>query len=244
MIVLIDSDILAYRISFACKDEPVAVAKNTLNKAVTDILMCGVDNTFPNCYVDQWKLYLTGKNNFRIDVAKTAVYKGNRTAPKPEHLAPLREHLVKEWGAGVYDGQEADDAIAIDATHLTDNCIVSSVDKDLDQIPGWHYNFVKKQGYYISPEQSVYLLYRQILTGDVADNIIGLKGIGNVKAEKLLGDNNKTEREYYDICVEAYGGDEDRVIENARLLFLRRYTGQVWYPPEKESNEQDIPETK
>ncbi len=113
MLVLLDSDIIAYRISFACKDENISVAKRSLDSYVVDILVRGVDNTFPNCYVDEWKLYLTGSNNFRIAIAKTAVYKGNRTAPKPEHLAALRQHLVKEWGAVIVEGQEADDAIAI-----------------------------------------------------------------------------------------------------------------------------------
>ncbi len=31
--------------------------------------------------------------------------------------------------------------------------------------------------------------------------------------------------------VKAYDGDEGRVLENARLLWLRRYENQMWEPP-------------
>jgi 5'-3' exonuclease len=161
------------------------------------------------------------------------VYKGNRTAPKPAHLSVLRTHLVEEWGAVVIDCQEADDAIAIEATKLQDNYIIASVDKDLDQIAGWHYNFVKKIGYNITPEEGMFRFYKQILTGDASDNIIGINGIGPVKADKLLAEA-EDENEMYSICLEQYDGNEDRVIENARLLWLRRYENELWQPPSKE----------
>lgn len=234
MIALVDADIIGYRLAFACKEESETTAKHSLNSYIADILMCGVDNTFSGCFVDAWKLYLTGKDNFRLDVAKTAVYKGNRTAPKPQHLAALRRHMVKEWGAVVVDGQEADDAIAIEAAKLVGGCIISSVDKDLDQIEGWHYNFVNKRNYYITAEQGLYNFYKQILTGDSADNIIGLRGIGNITADKMMKEA-VTEQDMYKICVDAYEGDEERVLENARLLWLRRYEGQTWTPPLEET---------
>ncbi len=230
MKALLDSDILGYRIAFACKDEDEKIAKYRLDSYIADILMCGVDNAYPGCFADRWQLFLTGKENFRETVATTAVYKGNRVAPKPEHLPALREHMIKEWGAVVAEGQEADDAIAIEATKLGDDCVIVSLDKDLDQVAGYHYNFVKKESYYITPEEGMLRFYMQILTGDNADNIIGLHGIGNVKARKLLNDA-ADEAELYHRCVLAYDGNEDRVIENARLLFLRRHEGQTWQPP-------------
>lgn len=237
MIALVDADIIGYRIAFACKDEGITTAKHTLNSYIADILMCGVDNTFDGCYVDQWKLFLTGKDNFRNNIAITAVYKGNRTAPKPEHLPALRQHMMQEWGAVVVEGQEADDAIAIAATSFKEECVIASVDKDLDQIAGWHYNFVKKQGYHITAEEGMRSFYKQILTGDAADNIIGLQGIGPVKAEKIL-DALVTEEELYAACVAAYEGDEERVLENAKLLWLRRSEGQQWQPPTKENHDE------
>jgi len=231
---ILDSDIICYRIAYACKDEVEKIAQYRLDGYINDILMCGVDNSYPDCFVDSWRLCLTGKTNFRNDIAVTAVYKGNRAdKPKPPHLSALRNHLIKEWNASVSVDQEADDDIAIAGTELGDTCIMSSLDKDIDQVQGWHYNFVKKQAYYISKEVGIYNLYCQILTGDVADNIIGLKGVGPVKAAKILEDS-ADEYDMYQRCVKAYDDNEDRVIENARLLYLRRTKDEaLWTPPNK-----------
>lgn len=230
---IVDADIICYRISFACKDETEKHAKYSLDNYLNDILTSGVDTTYPDCFVDSWKLYLTGKNNFRVALATTAVYKGNRTAPKPEHLPALRQHMVKEWDAEVVDGQEADDKVAIEATRLGDNGIIVTLDKDINQVSGWHYNFVKKEGYYITPQEGLVNFYRQILTGDSSDNIIGIKGVGPIKAAKML-EECEDASSMYQRCVEAYEGNEERVIENARLLWLRRYEDEpLWSPPER-----------
>ena len=69
--------------------------------------------------------------------------------------------------------------------------------------------------------------YTQILTGDRADNIKGLYGVGPKKAEKMLAEC-KTEADMYEECLHQYGGEEYRVIENARLLWLRREPDQLW----------------
>jgi len=233
MKALLDSDILAYRISFACKDETAEHAAYSLNSYIADIITRKVDTTFPDCFVDSWELFLTGSNNFRLDIAKTAVYKGHRPEVKPVHLAHLREHMTSHWGAVVIEGEEADDAIATRATQLGDYCVIVSLDKDLDQVSGWHFNFVKDIGYYVTPEEGMLNLYKQILTGDTADNIIGLKGVGPVKANKLLADITD-ELDLYNACLEAYDGNEDRVLENARLLWLRRFPNQMWNPPTKD----------
>jgi 5'-3' exonuclease len=72
----------------------------------------------------------------------------------------------------------------------------------------------------------------QILMGDKADNIIGINGIGMVRAENMLIECT-SEQEMFDVCVKAYDDSVDRVIENARLLWLRREEGQIWEPPKQ-----------
>lgn len=224
------ADIFAYRSAAACENETAKKACQSVDSLLINTLVGNIDKCGD---VDSWKLFLTGKTNFRNDIAVTVPYKGNRADKvKPKHLATLRKHLVKEWGASISEGQEADDAIAIEATKLGDNGVIVSLDKDLDQVKGWHYNFVKKQAYYITEAEGLYKFYCQILTGDTADNIKGVKGIGPVKANKILEDADG-EYEMYRRCVEAYEGDTTRVLESARLLFLRRYEGQMWEPPKE-----------
>ena len=134
-------------------------------------------------------------------------------------------------GASVSDGQEADDDIAIRATELKGEGLIVSIDKDFMQVPGWHYNFVKKVKKEVTPEEGLRFFYTQILMGDSADNIPGIHRVGPVKAAKMLADA-KTEQELYACCVEAMGAE--RVLENGRLLWLRRTADQMWEPPSEE----------
>jgi hypothetical protein len=181
---------------------------------------------------DEHELFLTGKQNFRFDVAVTAPYKGNRKdKARPKHLPLLREYLQVSWGASVSDGQEADDDIAMRATELAGDGLIVSIDKDFMQVAGWHYNFVKKIKKEVTPEDGLRFFYKQILMGDSADNIKGIHRVGEVTATKMLADLT-TEKEFYACCVEAMGAE--RVLENGRLLWLRRSANQMWEPPNEE----------
>jgi len=223
MIALLDSDILCYRVGFATDEETENTAIETMAVFLEDLIM------FDLVDCDGHELFLTGKSNFRHEIAVTAPYKGNRKdAKKPKHLPLLREYLQMAWGATVSEGEEADDVIAIRATELGDDSIIVSTDKDFNQVPGWHYNFVKRVKSYVTPEEGLRFFYKQILTGDAADNIKGLFRVGDVKATKMLADS-KTELELYQCCVEALG--KERVLENARLLWLRRKQNELWEPP-------------
>ena len=180
---------------------------------------------------DTYRGWLTGKDNFRYALAKTAGYKANRTENvKPEHLDAIFAHAVTRWGFEYTDGQEADDAIAIEHARSQYKSLVISDDKDFLQLPGKHYRPRKGNLVEISHFEGLKNFYRQILTGDSCDNIIGLYGIGPVKAEKILS-CCRTEQELYSACVAAYAGNKERVIENGQLLWLRRTDGEIWQPP-------------
>ena len=222
---LLDADIICYRTGFASEDVDEKLCLARVTELVTDIV-------YFQLKCDDFKAYITGKGNFRNDIAVTAPYKGNRKDMKrPKHYEAIRKHLV-DLGATQVEGMEADDAIAIEAT--ANGGFIVSIDKDLDQIPGHHYNFVKHEEYFVTEEQGLLNFYKQILTGDRVDNIMGIKGIGPVKADKLLS-KCKTEKEMFDVCVKAYNDNgEDGVLrttENARLLWLLRASNQHYQAP-------------
>lgn len=220
---LIDADILVYRIGFASEDSSEAIAIARLREFLEDLLLF---NGF-----EDYTGYLTGGNNFRVDLAKTAVYKGNRKAPKPKHYDALRKYLLEDWEFTLVEGQEADDAIGIRAYELDPGEFsICTIDKDLDMIRGNHYNFVKDLFYDVTEEEALFNFYKQILTGDRVDNIIGLKGIGDVKAKRIL-EECQNEKEMYLAVLEAYEGNEERVLENGQLLWIRRLPNQMWLPP-------------
>lgn len=219
---LIDADILNYRIGFACNNESESVAITTMAHFLEDLLLLDLPD------VQTWELHLTGKENFRNDIAVTVPYKGNRKkSEKPVHYHLLREYLVDAWAATVSQGIEADDMLAIRATELGESSVIVSLDKDLDQVAGWHYNFSKKILYHIDNAEGLFRFYKQMLTGDRVDNIVGVRGIGEVKAEKLLKD--KSEQEMWDMCVELLG--YDRAVENGHLLYMLRSKEDTFTPP-------------
>ena len=226
--ILIDGDIVAYRCAFKCNDESEKTACYTTGSFLSDMishLYTLIDGE------PDYKVYLTGKGNFRHDIAVTEPYKGNRKEKeKPVHLEAIRQYLIKDWNAVVSEGEEADDLIAIDATAIPDSIIVS-LDKDFNQVPGKHYNFNKQDLYNVSEDEGLLFFYRQIIMGDKADNIVGVHGIGEKKSQKLLED--LSEIEMYNKCIELLDSEE-RVIENARLLWLRREPDQLWEPPVEE----------
>ena len=224
--ILIDGDIVAYRCAYKSQEDREEYAAYSAGSYLSELIS--------HLYIlledePEYRVFLTGKGNFRNEYAVTAGYKEHRKEKeKPEHLEAIRQYLISDWEAVVSNNEEADDLIAIAMTEHPESIIVS-IDKDFDQLPGLHYNPNKGQLYNVSPEDAIKFLYEQILTGDRADNIIGIKGVGPVKAKKALEDC-VTEQQMYDVCVEMYGGTE-RVIENARLLYLRRTEGEIWNAP-------------
>lgn len=226
--ILIDGDIVAYRCAFKCNDEPAKTACYTTGSFLSDLIS--------DLYVKiegepDYRVYLTGKGNFRNDVAVTAPYKGNRKdKEKPVHLQAIREYLIEKWNAVVSENEEADDLIAIDATP---DSIIVSLDKDFQQVPCRHYNFNKRTLSSVNEKEGMLFFYRQIIMGDKADNIVGVYGIGDKKSQKIL--EGLSEIEMFNKCVELLESEE-RVIENARLLWLRREPNQTWERP-REKNE-------
>ncbi len=223
MRILIDGDIVAYRAAYSTEGDTPETAKEKADELMDNIVF---DTT---TWDEALEVFLTGKGNFRYDLSPT--YKANRKdTPRPEHLTLVRDYLVEAWDAVVSSGQEADDLIAIRATELEYNCTIVSTDKDFKQIPCRHYNPNKGEWVTVGEFEGTRFFYSQILTGDRADNIEGIYGIGPVKSKRILGDCT-TEQELYDKVLETYENDEERLILNARLLWLRRKEEDVWYPP-------------
>lgn len=172
MQALLDGDIYAYRVGFTTNDIDLHLALWRLDEMVR--------NTLEEVQADDFKIYLSdSEGNFRLKLYPA--YKANRVQPKPKWLEELKEHLIVRWGASISLGQEADDDLGI---HQDIDTIICSIDKDLLQIPGNHYNFVKKEYTFIADGTKWF--YTQLLTGDVVDNIKGVVGIGVKKAEKIL----------------------------------------------------------
>lgn len=160
--------------------------------------------------INETEIFITtDKNSFRKALSKE--YKAKRKSNPYVWL--LRNHY-KINDAVYSDTLEADDLISIRAKELgAENCIIVSIDKDLKQIGGYYFSYMKEKEYdsegnliindlglpvqvfkqkkpiFITPEEADSFFWKQMLMGDTGDGIKGLKGVGKVRAEKSL---NKT----------------------------------------------------
>lgn len=173
-------------------------------------------------------IFLSPDRNFRHDIARTKPYKGNRVQPKPKYLKEIEKYLVEQYGATFGNNVEADDEIGTALSKEAANAISVSIDKDLLQISGWHYNWVNDTVQWITPKQADYNFYTQLLTGDTTDNVPGISGMGPKGAEKLLN-GAKSSAELCSRVWSVYRGefnDSDLAraffLEQAQLLWILR----------------------
>jgi len=216
-IAIIDADSILYQIAYM-QPSP-ALCRKALDDKLKEIMT--------NTGSINGAIFIKGKDNFRYQV--DAAYKGNRKDNiEPEvkdRIDDLYEYC-KEFGIQS-DGGEADDYCGIAAElALQDNkrYIVCHIDKDLDCIPGWHYNFRKDTLYYVEPEDGYRFLMMQILTGDATDNIQGLRGVGPKTAEKLINGvpNNLLWSKVIDIWKEKCGDNwEPFFLKCANCIYIR-----------------------
>ena len=173
----IDGDLIVYAACAKFNDtETFDATRRYLDYAIERIA-----NTI---HLDEYTVFVTGGGNFRKEIYPA--YKANRKQrEKPRWIGECYDYLLKEYGAQREYGYEADDLLGIALTRCP-SAILISYDKDLNQIPGWHYDFRKEEMYHVSPQQADRFLALQCLTGDRSDNIPGVKGIGPKKAEAIL----------------------------------------------------------
>ena len=221
--LLIDGDIFVYRVGWACESEPVKTATRILDGLLSSAL-CEAGEE-----LEEYVLYLSGPSseNFRHLVVDD--YKANRKSGKPAHYDALRDYMLDTWEAIETRGEEADDAI-VQAMYQIPDATIVSIDKDFYQIEGRHYNPVTHTVREVKPDSAMFNLYTQCMIGDRVDNIRGIDGVGPVKASAaVLG--CVSEQDYYTATLTMYKGDEQRLIDTMRLVYLRRIPFEWWTPP-------------
>lgn len=255
MKALVDGDILLYRVGYTTEQESEQIAQFRMEELITRILDT-VQATSYNFYLSAGR-----KDTFRAKLNPS--YKANRTQPKPLHYDFLKQYLIDIWNAEIAVEEEADDLLGKEQTkwhssyeaHLAsrsiphDDSIICSIDKDLKQIPGHHYNFVREEFDFVTPEEGLLFFYKQLLIGDKADNIPGVGGIGTVKAGKLLDDLIDMPEEeiflvvqntYRDWLKKEWEGDWDDFKEkqmnniihmNGIMLKIRTRENEIWQFP-------------
>ncbi|MGD9382209.1 MAG: hypothetical protein PVI03_07170 [Candidatus Thorarchaeota archaeon] len=185
-------------------------------------------------------LYVSTGRNYRYEIYPR--YKESRAnTPKPKYYYDMLDYLMDKYDVVDSKVIEADDAVCIAYNEMKANgisAVISHIDKDIEQLPGNHYNWdwelvVGKDAHYkVSKMEGRRSFFMQMLTGDSADSIPGIKGVGKATALKMLGSITELD-EYIHKVQDAYAQawpDEDHEAyfeRNALLLFMLRepYTG-------------------
>jgi len=210
-----------------------------------------IKNIVVNSKSTDYMVYLTGKTNFRDTVATLKPYKGNRSdSVRPIHYAYIREYIEGKHPMIMSDNCEADDLCAMGlysefkkakASKRKSDCeaILCSIDKDLRNIPGHHYNIKSKVSDWVTPKEANRHFALQLLTGDSTDNIPGIsflsglkKKVGPKTAEKMIGEATSIEDLYEAVCkvyIEFVEDDwESKLQEVGSLLWMQRQPEEVF----------------
>lgn len=187
--------------------------------------------------------HATNKDTFRHRAAYTVPYKGNRDpSGKPLLYRPAREYLLANHQCAIANDMEADDLLGIYLTRNPENTVVASIDKDLLQVPGWHYDLTTRKVVRATELGNLWLTKRQdnkridlkgtgfkwfcaqMLLGDSIDNIVKpKKGVGPKKIFNFF-EGADTYVQLWNRVVLFYAkhADLDRLKENATLLWILR----------------------
>lgn len=157
----LDLDLVLYARLFVTKDQPFYKQIRACDDKVQDIIdRVGAEENI---------LVTSGpsEENFRYKV--DASYKANRKdAPRPQYLYDARKYFQKHWGAIVPVGIEPDDFIA---TYAGEDDVISTIDKDYNQLDRKIYNWNKNTLEY---GEGLKYWWIQMLIGDSADGIPGV----------------------------------------------------------------------
>lgn len=219
MIALIDMDLVVFRCAASAENDEFGIAIYRAEELL--------DNILTKVEATSYKAYLSSSSNFRKKIYPE--YKAHRTAQKPIHLASLREYAVDKMNAVIApEGLEADDMLGIDQDKQDGTTTICSLDKDLLQIPGHHFQWEigtttwnKPDTFLTQSELEGYrLFYEQCIKGDATDNIKGIPKMGKVRATKEL-EGCTTELEMFNKVRELYGNDDEFKMNAGCLWILR-----------------------
>ena len=180
MLAIVDADSCIYQ---------AAWQQETLESALENYKAILQKNWIDPVWSDEQIIYCGGKDNFRYKLCPQ--YKANRKDPPQDAslFRPLMQLIIDEKLAIPADGMEADDMVRIKSIELTADKVehtIVHIDKDLDCIPGKHYNPRRAEFYDIDEDSADLHYWQQMLKGDPTDNLPGLPKIGPKKAEAML----------------------------------------------------------
>jgi DNA polymerase-1 len=190
--LLIDGDILLYKFCYI-NEFPITWDDETTSEFI-DLDRAKQDfDSFVKQMLQRTKtegelIAFSSPINFRYSILPT--YKHNRKdLAKPKMFSDLKQYALENYHTKIKEPLEADDVIGILATKYPQKYVIASIDKDLKQIPGLHYDWQKDQMFEVTEEEADRWFFTQVLIGDIGDGYTGCPGIGKKKADKIFNED-------------------------------------------------------
>lgn len=199
-----------------------------------------VNKILKDTNADEYVLVVSSVRNMRKEINPD--YKNNRSGLNRHEIEGYDEcveYMIEKYSPLVIDGYEADDICSVLHQRIAGS-VLAGIDKDLLQSTGHHYNYRIFTHQFVPVEGEIYTLnnkihttgiykiYAQMLQGDQSDNIVGIRGIGPVKAFNLLKDC-KNEEELIKVVWKEYLLAHGNTLsakkefeKNFRMVFLPR----------------------
>jgi DNA polymerase-1 len=172
---------------------------------------------------------------------------------RPIHFLDIRKR-IQRWASvrGITDNLsvswieedhlEADDILGILGSNPSEfHYIICTIDKDLRTIPGNHMHLRTQEIDTVTLLEADRFFYTQILSGDPVDDIPGCKGIGKIRAARIIDEAIKVAQEdiaedywptfLWDTIVSAYdkaGQSEVDALRTAQLVRILRAGEYDW----------------
>jgi len=259
-ICLIDADVLKYSCGYSIEKREVGDEYNTIIVEPVEHAFYNINSiikkVLDRCKSKKYKCFLTkmgDRSNYRYSIDPD--YKVNRAkAGKPIYYESCHNFILSSHQAFETEGQEADDAVSIEHCTLhpfgfdpaIKNSIICSIDKDFNNVPGWHYNWRRDELYFVTELDALKNFYLQILTGDTCDDIPRIKKRWRKKQAEASLQKATTEQEMFEIVfLEVLKTMQDeghstyavnkKITERGQLVWLRRTPNEMWQIPSTNS---------
>lgn len=220
-----------------------------------------IEHMISETKADDYCIYLSSREypTWRYGIATIQPYKGKREhKEKPPYWDLIRDNLQLHYKCKIAVFLEADDEmsieqyadieiaknIAYDNGHPLDwqqycQTVICSRDKDLDMVPSLHFKWGiggRKDEYFFQSEiDGLRCFYKQLLTGDTVDNVLGLYGVGEKSTHIRNLFSIKDEGGLFRFVLERYTerfGNYARqfLTETGQLLWMQRERNERWDP--------------